>query len=1008
MVNESKITSFLNTLDVKLVEEIFNDFSREQRRKLSKHKNNNTKLKFIMQEQIMYNEFISKLYNKYRGKTKLKDDESYENIIQLVNKENFNEITIYILNRSIYDSNFNKLYLKKYFTSDSFKKYIDENAEEPQSQMESVVDMEKKIIDNSLTKYIGMISLQNNHFYNFYPKYKLINQELVNIENPSDYFPVYGNVYIEGNGSLSDLYHPMKQIYKDNRISVVEFNAETELVNNFKNGGELQGTNKKISGKLLIDKNRIQDVNDINIFKIVDAKNSDIDINSSRIDIEQNFLYEGERTLLRYGDDLYGPYKVGYDDDKEIFYLNTDIKSTYIIKKYIRNENSSDIRICTIDIDSVGNIIEVALLGDNCRPQYMDKITDEVLLDEFKKVLAYKDEGNLENDLGNLIDLYKRNSVFMCSDIDENIKTSRLKRLNDLLTNIKDTNDSIDDVVKNISDVISELILKYKDDNHSYYKTMIDSIISDSEVMLKLQNTKIAQYELNKLTEKCDEKKEELEKLKRDIDKQNKNNEQRKNEILKNMEKETKDEIEKMNTHLSELRNNKLELEKKIEQFKEIDKNIKDLSDLEKKIEQKKAIKSDLDKDCDKIVESLERKLDGKAENAVNYCFDGMITSKMLQKAYEWEIQEEKEQFKEYGEYLRKIKIYDKKDENLIQDLCKYVKKYRDYDRNTIINILICITQGFLTVFSGQPGIGKTSICKIIASALGLNLKNETIDIDRFVAVSVERGWTSKRDFIGYYNPLTKKFDQSNRKVFEGLKRLNFEGDKSTMPFLVLLDEANLSPMEYYWADFMSICDDRNEKSYISLGENYRFYIPDTLRFVATINNDHTTEVLSPRLIDRAWIISLPEVMEIKDEKLNFDDERVIINWNRLKETFSTENKENMNTEVKEIFDKIIELYRNNKIYINPRTYKAIINYWSVAQRVFENDKNGTDKTVVALDYAVSQRLLPKINGGGKGYKKFVEELLQICTKNNLVKSSNIINDILSNGEEMNFFQFFF
>lgn len=78
-------------------------------------------------------------------------------------------------------------------------------------------------------------------------------------------------------------------------------------------------------------------------------------------------------------------------------------------------------------------------------------------------------------------------------------------------------------------------------------------------------------------------------------------------------------------------------------------------------------------------------------------------------------------------------------------------------------------SSGFLTVFSGMPGCGKTSICNIIAKVFGLNkydgLSSTLKDINRFVSVSVERGWTSKRDFIGYYNPLTKSFEENNRNV---------------------------------------------------------------------------------------------------------------------------------------------------------------------------------------------------------------------------------------------------
>lgn len=44
----------------------------------------------------------------------------------------------------------------------------------------------------------------------------------------------------------------------------------------------------------------------------------------------------------------------------------------------------------------------------------------------------------------------------------------------------------------------------------------------------------------------------------------------------------------------------------------------------------------------------------------------------------------------------------------------------------------------------------------------------------RYVPVSVERGWTSKRDFIGYYNPLSKGLNPPTSNC-DGLRILNQE-----------------------------------------------------------------------------------------------------------------------------------------------------------------------------------------------------------------------------------------
>ena len=83
---------------------------------------------------------------------------------------------------------------------------------------------------------------------------------------------------------------------------------------------------------------------------------------------------------------------------------------------------------------------------------------------------------------------------------------------------------------------------------------------------------------------------------------------------------------------------------------------------------------------------------------------------------------------------------------DLIDRITEEIHNYRNYNINMIKNMLICITQGFLTVFAGEPGTGKTSICDKIADILGVSQKDESNN--RYLSISVERGWTSKNDLL--------------------------------------------------------------------------------------------------------------------------------------------------------------------------------------------------------------------------------------------------------------------
>ena len=207
-------------------------------------------------------------------------------------------------------------------------------------------------------------------------------------------------------------------------------------------------------------------------------------------------------------------------------------------------------------------------------------------------------------------------------------------------------------------------------------------------------------------------------------------------------------------------------------------------------------------------------------------------------------------------------------------------KAHRDVSYNDIANYLICLNQGFITTLAGEPGTGKTSLCILLAKALGLARSDSS---RRFVEIAVERGWTSHKDFIGYYNPLTNSMEKSNVEAFNAFECMSEEcGSKNApydemevAPYIVLLDEANLSPIEHYWAIFLKNCDlSSSSQREISIGGNRVFHLPQHLRFLATVNFDHTTEELSPRYLDRSWVIYL----EPDTSDQIYDDDELVLN----------------------------------------------------------------------------------------------------------------------------------
>ena len=404
--------------------------------------------------------------------------------------------------------------------------------------------------------------------------------------------------------------------------------------------------------------------------------------------------------------------------------------------------------------------------------------------------------------------------------------------------------------------------------------------------------------------------------------------------------------------------------------------------------------------------------------NAVDTAFEGRIADQIFQAAAGWNQCNQNELLKKIADQLvAPTTTGILSDEKLVEYLLTSVKRYRpDYSRNEILNIFISVSQNFLTVFSGEPGTGKTSICNIVAHILGtsqvssLVQNGEGVELSRYVPISIERGWTSKRDFIGYYNPLSQAFEQANKHLYDGLRLLDAEGEQSKYPYIVLLDEANLSPIEYYWADFMNICDSDSRFGKITLGNDIQLKIPPTLRFMATINNDDTTERLSSRLIDRAALIRLPDVpyTTVEDEDLSDISFVNVVEWAALQAVFAPDTSLDLDAMPNEIYKSICNLFRESmKFSVSPRADRAIRRYWATAKNLFESEA-GNDTTIIALDYAVAQKLLPKINGSGKAYLDFLVKFKELCEKNNLEKSRTILANIIKHGEaSMNYYQYF-
>ena len=164
-----------------------------------------------------------------------------------------------------------------------------------------------------------------------------------------------------------------------------------------------------------------------------------------------------------------------------------------------------------------------------------------------------------------------------------------------------------------------------------------------------------------------------------------------------------------------------------------------------------------------------------------------------------------------------------------------------------------------LVILTGAPGAGKSWIASRLL---------DDIARDRTVIVPVASTWRGREDLLGYVNPINGSFEATEFTHFLCDAQDAWEaGDRRAR--LVIFEEFNLSQPEHWLSDLLVRLEydaDQLADRTVRLGGKEiagrpgracRVMLVPSLRFAATLNNDHTVKPLSPRVLDRAALIEV-------------------------------------------------------------------------------------------------------------------------------------------------------
>ena len=223
------------------------------------------------------------------------------------------------------------------------------------------------------------------------------------------------------------------------------------------------------------------------------------------------------------------------------------------------------------------------------------------------------------------------------------------------------------------------------------------------------------------------------------------------------------------------------------------------------------------------------------------------------------------------------------------------------YYKEEMIRLFIsALASTKLVILQGISGTGKTSL----AYAWGKFLKHDSC------VASVQPSWRDRTELFGYFNEFTKKFNET-----EVLKEMYLAGYTDDV-YTVILDEMNISRVEYYFAEMLSILEMPNKDEWIvelvsapwksdpKHIVDGKLRIPPNMWYIGTINNDDSTFMVTDKVYDRAMPIDINDKGQVFEPK---DIPAQDINYTYLDQKFQEAIAANPVTQ--DTLDKIEKMY---------------------------------------------------------------------------------------------------
>lgn len=296
---------------------------------------------------------------------------------------------------------------------------------------------------------------------------------------------------------------------------------------------------------------------------------------------------------------------------------------------------------------------------------------------------------------------------------------------------------------------------------------------------------------------------------------------------------------------------------------------------------------------------------------------------------------------------------------DFVEFIVNYAKNSRlhlSYSKEDIATFVAGLGASRLAILQGMSGTGKTSLPKIFMEAIMGNCE----------IVEVESSWRDKNELLGYYNEFSKTY--TPKKFTQCLYKAALNKD---VPTFIVLDEMNLSRIEYYFSDFLSLMEneedqrkikllnvglfstvDGQKKEYLALENGHTLKIPKNVWFIGTANKDESTFEISDKVYDRAQTMNFNK----RAPKIHNYSEPMsprFINYDTLATLLSEAKNGDFDADGNQIISSVEQLLSKYNLSFGNRVLKQIEDFVNIYCACFSNKD--------VLNSAIEKIMLSKV-----------------------------------------------